>query len=121
MAELTEHQKARGWVECSVAEFLGLSEAEEQLIEIKINLAQAVREAREKAGMTQAELAERLETKQPAIARLESAEGKSATIDKMLLALLEIGVARKDVAKIIRDAEPPKFGEKAEVEVRIAA
>lgn len=103
---LTEAQKELGWKEGTVAEFLGLSSAESQLVEIKLAMAREVRMSRVAAGLSQAELAERLATRQPSIARLEKAEG-SATLDMMILAALEAGSGRERIAAVILGADAP--------------
>ena len=104
---LTEKQKQLGWVEGNASDFLGLSTAEEQLVEIKLAMANAVKRERLSSGISQADLAAKLGTKQPGIARLEKAVGASATLDLMILALLELGVARESVAEILHSAAPP--------------
>lgn len=113
MSVLTKEQKAQGWVEGSIADFLGLSAAEEQLIEIKHRLARGLKAAREASGLSQAELAQRLGTKQPNVARMEKGEGR-VTIDTVIVAILEAGGSRADIAQIIRDAEPPSFAASVE-------
>ena len=106
---LNEEQKQLGWVEGNASDFLGLSAAEEQLVEIKLAMANAVKHERLTSGVSQADLAAKLGTKQPGIARLERGEGASATLDLMILALLELGVAREAVAEILHNAAPPRM------------
>ena len=48
--------KAAGWVVGSVKEFLGLSEAEAVLIEMKLALSQSLRDRRRKQGLSQSSL-----------------------------------------------------------------
>jgi ribosome-binding protein aMBF1 (putative translation factor) len=49
----------------------------------QVDLAMLVREMREDAGLTQAELARRIGTKQPVIARLEDAEYDRQSLDML--------------------------------------
>ena len=58
--------------------------------DLPVRLAAAIVEAREKAGLTQAQLADRIGTKQPAIARLEAGDDlnpRLQTIEKIVAAL----------------------------------
>jgi transcriptional regulator with XRE-family HTH domain len=52
---------------------------EYEALEEEFALAHAMIEARAKAGLTQEELAERMQTSQSAIARLESGKGRPST------------------------------------------
>lgn len=54
-------------------------------------VGEAIREAREAAGLTQRELAERIGTQQPAIARLES-DGSSPSIRTLRAIAEALGV-----------------------------
>ena len=94
--------EARGWKVGTVAEFLGLSAAEESIVEIKVALSRRLKEERIARKWTQHALAERLETSQPRLAAME-AGGSVPTIDLLMRALLTIGVSLKDVAAIIEN------------------
>ena len=50
--------EAAGWAVGSVKEFLGLSDAEEALITMKLGLSRSVRDRRKKCGLSQVQLAE---------------------------------------------------------------
>ena len=52
--------KREGWVVGDTAQFLQLSKEENRFLELKLALASGVRELRERRGLTQAELADRL-------------------------------------------------------------
>jgi len=71
----------------------------------KFVLAETILAAREDAGLTQAQLAERIGTSQPAIARLESAnyERVSMTTLKKIAAALGL-----ELVVELRKPEPPK-------------
>lgn len=100
---LTEKQKALGWREGTIGDFMGLSDAQAAMIEVKVLLAARLREKRVEVGLSQQQLAERLGTRQPAVARLESAS--RATVHALLRALLECGATLSDVAEVLREAE----------------
>jgi DNA-binding XRE family transcriptional regulator len=80
-----------GWVEGSVQEFLGLSDADMKYIEAKRALAASLREQRMKKHLTQTELAARLETSQSRVAMMEKGD-PSVSLDLLVRALLALGV-----------------------------
>jgi transcriptional regulator with XRE-family HTH domain len=84
-------------------EFLGLSAEEASFIEMKLQLAQALRERRLRRRLTQAQLATIVRSSQSRVAKMEAAE-PSVSADLLLRSLLAIGVSSEDVAKIISGA-----------------
>ena len=69
---------------------LGLSEEDEKVIEMEKNLIKAMIQIREEKGLTQAQLAEMCDVKQPVIARMESST-HSPQIDSLLRILVPLG------------------------------
>jgi hypothetical protein len=57
----------RGWVEGSARKFLGLSREESAIIEMRLRLCDEVRSKRLAKGITQQELAARIESTQPRV------------------------------------------------------
>jgi len=101
---LTKGQKARlakgGWVETTVEEFLGLTEAESALIEIRLALGRAVAERRKKFKWTQGQVAKAIGSTQARVALAEKADpGVSA--DLILKALIATGAKSRDIAKAL--------------------
>jgi predicted XRE-type DNA-binding protein len=84
----------------SLGEFLGLSQAEEELIEMKYQLTKALEELRKSAGVTQSELARKMGTKQPAVARMINSAEK-VSLDTILTGFFALGKNRRDVARLI--------------------
>ena len=78
-----ERLKAKGWSVGTVAEFLDLTPEEAALIEIKLALSKSLRERREKR-MTQVELAERMHSSQPRIAKAEGGD-RSVSLDLLCI------------------------------------
>ena len=64
--------QAAGWKTGTAAEFLGLSESEAALVELKLALVDAVRRTRQKHGMSQIDLAQRMQSSQSRIAKIEA-------------------------------------------------
>lgn len=85
-----------GWKTGSAADFLGLSESEAALVELKLALVDAVRKARQKRGLSQTDLAERMGSSQSRIAKIETGDA-SVSLDLIVRALLAAGAKRKDV------------------------
>jgi hypothetical protein len=85
-----EALEAAGWKFGDYGDFLGLSDAERQLVELRIRLCRGIREARERAGMTQADLASAMRSTQPRVARIE-AGGRGVSLDQMMRAYFAAG------------------------------
>ncbi len=88
----------KGWVEGSVQDLLGLSDEQAAIVEIRIRLAEKVREKRRSRRITQKELAARIQSTQPRIARLERAD---ASIEMLIRALFALGSNRKEIGKVL--------------------
>ena len=84
----------------SVAEFLGLSEVELALVEMKLGLSQSLRSRRARCGMTQAELAKQLHSSKSRVAKME-AGNPSVSLDLMVHALVLVGATRRQVANAL--------------------
>src|SRR5271157_2495936 len=87
-----------GWVEGSVEELLGLTPEESALIQLRLDLAHAVRVRRERVGMTQAQLARRTGSTQPRVARLEKGD---ASLEALARALLVMGARRAELGRVV--------------------
>jgi len=91
---------AAGYRVGTVDEFLGLTDEETALIEMKLALRQATRVRREGLGLTQAELAERLGSSQSRVAKLEGTD-PTVSLDLLVRALLAMGATREEVSRSI--------------------
>ena len=92
--------QSAGWKVGSVKEFLALSDGESAIIELKLELAGAVKEHRCRRAMTQQQLGKLLGSSQSRIAKMEAGDA-SVSIDLMVRSLLRMGASRKDVAACI--------------------
>lgn len=90
--------RTAGWKTGTAAEFLGLTEPETALVELKLALVAAVRAARQKRGLSQIDLAQRLHSSQSRIAKIEAGDA-SVSLDLIVRALIAAGASRKDVEK----------------------
>ena len=64
--------QAKGWKVGTVKQFLGLSNEEAAYIELKIKLAAGLRQRRQQKGLSQLDLAAKLQSSQSRIAKMES-------------------------------------------------
>ena len=92
--------EAQGWKVGSAEEFLGLTPEEAAYIELRLKLSDAVREYRKKKRLTQAQLAELLQSSQSRIAKAEAAD-ESVSLDLLIRTLLVLGATHQDLAKLI--------------------
>lgn len=93
--------EAAGWAVGSAQEFLGLSDADAALIEVKLALSRSLRNRRQRRGVSQVEFAKRLQSSQSRIAKIEAGD-PSVSMDLLVSSLLVLGASEADLAKAIR-------------------
>jgi DNA-binding XRE family transcriptional regulator len=89
-----------GWKVGSAKDFLGLSDEESTLIEMKLALADNLRKRRLRHRLTQGELAHRLGSSQSRVAKMEHADG-TVSIDLLIKAILTLGATRQELGRLI--------------------
>ena len=99
-AETKRKLEAKGWNVGTAAEFLDLTLEESAFIELKLQLARAVREQRQQLNLTQTQLAQRIESSQSRVAKIEAGD-PSIALDLVFRALFALGLSKRDLAKII--------------------
>jgi len=99
----------RGWKVGSASEFLGLSAEEARFIELKLALSRRLRERREALKLTQTGLAQRLQSSQSRIAKMEAGD-PSVSLDLLIRSLFALGATRRDLARAIAASKPPREG-----------
>jgi len=92
--------EAKGWKLGSASEFLGLSEAEATLVEMKLNLSRALRARRQARGFSQVALARRLKSSQSRVAKMEAAD-PTVSVELLLRALITLGASSRDIAQVL--------------------
>ena len=90
--------QAAGWKIGNARDFLKLSEEEAMLVELKLSLATALKRARQKHGLSQATLAQRMGSSQSRIAKIETGDA-SVSLDLIVRALLAAGATRPELRK----------------------
>jgi DNA-binding XRE family transcriptional regulator len=101
---MNKHKRERlrraGWTVGSVSEFLGLTEAEAALIDLKLTLSRRLKERRARSRLSQGQLAKLLGSSQSRVAKMEAGD-PSVSIDLLIRSLLAIGTTRKELAAVI--------------------
>jgi hypothetical protein len=89
-----------GWVEGSVKDFLDLSDADLEYIELRRGLSRLLKSKRLKLRLTQVQAAARLKTSQSRVAKMEKADA-TVSSDLLLQSLFRLGLKRKELAGAI--------------------
>lgn len=90
--------EADGWKIGSAQEFLGLSDEEVALIDLKLTLGRALKERRVRQRLSQAEVASRIRSSQSRVAKMESGD-VTVSIDLLVRTLLALGASRKELGR----------------------
>ena len=80
----------RGWRVGSVSDFLELSPEENAYVELKVRLSKELRQRRQKLGISQVEVAKKLQSSQSRVAKMEAGD-PSVSIDLLVRSLLALG------------------------------
>ncbi len=98
-----ERLEGAGWKVGSAKEFLGLSDEEAAMIELKLDLARALKKQRTRRKMTQEQVGRMLGSSQSRVAKMEAGD-PSVSIDRLVRSLFRMG-AGKDA--LLRHLAPP--------------
>ena len=80
----------KGWRVGSVSDFLELSPEENAYVELKVRLSKELRQRRQKLGISQVEVAKKLQSSQSRVAKMEAGD-PSVSIDLLVRSLLALG------------------------------
>jgi ribosome-binding protein aMBF1 (putative translation factor) len=101
---MRKHKKKRleskGWKISTVKEFLGLSNEESAYIELKIKLAAGLKQRRREKGLSQLDLAAKLQSSQSRVAKMEAGD-PSVSLDLLIRSLISLGASERELSKII--------------------
>jgi len=98
-----ERLESKGWKIGTVADFLELTPDEALFVEIKLALSHSLKERRQQL-MTQRELALKISSSQPRIAKAENGDA-SVSLELLIRAMLAIGVTPQDIGQVIASVE----------------
>lgn len=89
-----------GWTVGSASEFLGLTQVEDVLVDMKLSLGSRLRKARERQNLTQTDLAKRMRSSQSRVAKMEAGD-PSVSLDLLVHGLLAAGATRREIASAL--------------------
>jgi DNA-binding XRE family transcriptional regulator len=89
-----------GWRVGSVRDFLGLSDVEAALVELKLSLSRGLRQRRTRRKLTQAQLARLVRSSQSRVAKMESGD-PTVSIDLLVRSFLAMGATQKELGRLI--------------------
>ena len=92
--------EAKGWKVGSAKEFLRLSDEESAYIDLKMRLADGLRDRRQRNRLSQVQLARMLRSSQSRIAKMESGD-PSVSLDLLIRSLLALGISGRELSRII--------------------
>jgi ribosome-binding protein aMBF1 (putative translation factor) len=92
--------ESKGWKIGTVKEFLGLSNEESAYIELKIKLAAGLRQRRREKGLSQSDLAAKLQSSQSRVAKMEAGD-PSVSLDLLIRSLISLGASERELSRII--------------------
>jgi predicted XRE-type DNA-binding protein len=95
--EKREALEAAGVQFGTVSEFLGLTPEEEAIIELRVAVSMAVRRARERHNLTQAQVARKIKSTQSRVAKIES-DASDVSLDLMFRGLFAAGGSLDDIS-----------------------
>jgi predicted XRE-type DNA-binding protein len=82
--------EAAGWCLGDAADFVKMTDAERQLLDARVEIALAVRQQRQALNLSQKQLAIRIKTSQPRVAKIERA-ASDVSLDQILKAFAAAG------------------------------
>lgn len=94
-----ERLESKGWKVGTVSDFLELTPEETTFVEIKLALSHNLKNRRQKL-MTQTELASKIGSSQPRIAKAENGDA-SVSVELLIRAMLATGATPQDIGRII--------------------
>ncbi|MEK6591972.1 MAG: helix-turn-helix transcriptional regulator [Pseudomonadota bacterium] len=96
--------QAAGWKAGSAQDFLQLSDEEAMLVELRLSLIGAVKQSRQKHGLSQSELAKRIKSSQSRVAKIEAGD-PSVSLDLIVRALFATGATRQELQRAFSPKE----------------
>lgn len=100
-----ERLAEKGWVSTSVQDFLGLAPDEMAYIELKLQLSRELKTRRNEKGLTQAALADLIESSQSRVAKMEKSDA-TVSVDLLVRSLFALDATVEDIAKALATKLP---------------
>ena len=90
----------KGWMFGDASDFLGLTPEEDALIDLRLKLAEGLKDRRLRKRLTQIDLAKAVRSSQSRVAKMEAGD-PTVSIDLLVRSLIALGASSRDLAKII--------------------
>jgi len=88
--------KAAGFRFTTATEFLGLTQAESRMVELRVRIGRRIRSLRERQALTQQQLARQMRSSQSRVGKMESG-ASGVSIDLLLRGLFTLGGRIEDL------------------------
>ena len=98
-----ERLERAGWKVGDARDFLGLSETEAALVEVRVSLARELKRRRLRKRLSQAALARRIGSSQSRVARMEAGH-PSVSLDLLIRSLFTAGSTSSNIGRVIAKA-----------------
>lgn len=95
--------QAKGWQVGDTGTFLGLSAQEAAYIELRLKLAEGLKDRRQSQGLSQTDLATVIRSSQSRVAKMENGD-PSVSLDLLIRSLLALGASDKELGRLIARA-----------------
>ncbi len=92
--------ESKGWKVGTTKEFLDLTREEEAYIELRLKLAEGLRQRRVRRRLTQVDLAKAVQSSQSRVAKMEAGD-PSVSLDLLVRSLIALGTSSKELGKLI--------------------
>ena len=92
--------ESKGYKVSDAQEFLGMTDEEYALVEMKALLTQSIRELRNSKKVSQAQLAKMIGSSQSRVAKMEAGD-PSVSSDLLFRGMLALGATRKDISRVL--------------------
>lgn len=92
--------EAKGWQVGTVQDFLGLTPEEVAYIELRLKLGRSLRQRRKRQDLTQTQVAEKVESSQSRVAKMEAGD-PTVSLDLLIRTLLALGASHRELARVI--------------------
>ena len=95
--------EAAGWRVGSTQDFLALSDAEAEMVDMRVSLGAKLRTRRERARLTQTAVARRLKSSQSRVAKMEAGD-PNVSFELLIRAHLVLGARRAEIGRYLAAA-----------------
>jgi ribosome-binding protein aMBF1 (putative translation factor) len=92
--------EAKGWRIGTPKDFLGMSDEEEAYVNLRLKLAEGLKERRQSRGITQVGLARTIKSSQSRVAKMEAGD-PTVSLDLLVKSLFALGASNRELAAII--------------------